>query len=147
MLRRTCLCFLLIAAAACSNDARSLTAPSNASPVFISVGPGNVKPVSMTFQGTLITAPGSFLFSLAPSASTSTVKGTFANGVLQLGFSGGDLGLGGVKSGSVVVAQGPTGAVMSPCGVAWSLAGDAATVGQKFEVAFSLTDDSSQACQ
>ena len=143
MLKRTCLCIFLLAATACS----STISPSTAAPVFIAIGPGGAAPFSVTFQEAWITVPGSSLFALPPGESTYTLAGTFSHGVLAFGFSGGDLGQGGVKAGSVVATQGPTGALTSPCGVAWSLSGNAATVGQKFEVKFTVTADSSHACQ
>ena len=145
MLRRTFFCVFLLTAIACNNK-YSPSSPSNTSPVFIAIGPGNAAPFSVTFQGQSITAPGSFLFTLPPGSATYTIEGTFSNGVLQISFSGADQDLGGVKSGSVAVEQGPAGAVMSPCGVAWSLSGNAATVGQKVKVRFTVTADSSQGC-
>jgi hypothetical protein len=143
MLKRTCLCVFLLAATACS----STISPSTAAPVFISIGPGGAAPFSLTFQDELITAAGSSLFTLPPGKDTYTLAGTFSHGVLEFRFSGGDLGQGGVKTGSVVATQGPTGALRSPCGIAWALSGNAATVAQKFEVQFTVTADSSQACQ
>ncbi len=145
MLKRTFFCVFLLAVIACESK-YSPSSPSNTSPVFIAIGPGNSVPLSVTFQGQLITAPGSFLFTLPPGSAAYTIEGTFSNGVLEISFSGADLDLGGVRSGSVVVEQGPSGAVMSPCGVAWSLSGTPAKVGQKIKVKFTVTADSSQAC-
>jgi hypothetical protein len=101
----------------------------------------------VTFLERVVTTPGSYLFDLRSGDPTYVVSGTFAHGVLEFRFSAGDEGLGGVKAGSVVVTKGPPGASTSACGVAWSLSGNAATVGQDFEVKFTVTADSSQACR
>jgi hypothetical protein len=145
MLKRTCLGLFLLAAMACGTG--SPASPSTASPVFIAIGPGGAKPFSLTFQGQQISEPGSSQFDLPPSNAEYTITGTFSHGALEFGFSGGALGQGGVRSGSVVATKGPTGAKTSPCGVAWSLSGNAATVGQTVEVKFIVSADSSQACQ
>jgi hypothetical protein len=147
MLKRACLCIFLLAAAACGGKYSTTSPSAAASPVFIAIGPGGAEPFSATFQGHVITAPGSFLFVLPPGQDTYSIAGTFSHGVLEVRFSGGDLGRGGVKSGSVVATLGPNGAVTSPCGIAWSLSGNAATVGREYEVKFTVTEDSSQACQ